>query len=110
METFFCFNTVKKNTSKERIINRTPYEAVLGPIKCGLSTASIPAEIQKKLHSEEGLEEVLADLNQQQLDVSEESSQQSIFPSNHEELCASCRLQIVLIAKKFERQCVLYKV
>ncbi|KAJ8670235.1 hypothetical protein QAD02_001494 [Eretmocerus hayati] len=46
----------KKNTSLHRIMNITPYEAVLGPIEFGLSSTNLPQDVIESIDTEEGLE------------------------------------------------------
>ncbi|XP_043462868.1 KRAB-A domain-containing protein 2-like [Leptopilina heterotoma] len=53
----------QKNTSLHRVIKRTPYEAVLGPIRCGLQTTSLPDEILNTLHTEEQLTNTINEYN-----------------------------------------------
>ena len=48
-----------KNTSGHRVINRTPFEAILGSIKFGLRTTSLLDEILNSLVREEDLEQAL---------------------------------------------------
>lgn len=55
----------QKNTSKHRIINRTPYEALLGPIKCGLSSINLPENILENVSTEEDLEKALSNIESQ---------------------------------------------
>ncbi|XP_051160539.1 KRAB-A domain-containing protein 2-like [Leptopilina boulardi] len=48
-----------KNTTKHKILNLTPYEAVFGPIRAGLKITNLPDEILNQLSSEEDLENAL---------------------------------------------------
>lgn len=67
-----CFNILllqwQKNTSKHRVINRTPYEALLGPISCGLSSIPLPGDVLNSVSTEEELEEALSNVCQQNND------------------------------------------
>ena len=45
----------QKNTSRHRVINRSPYKAVLGPIKCGFRGVNFPNKILNTLQTEDDL-------------------------------------------------------
>ncbi|XP_051165171.1 KRAB-A domain-containing protein 2-like [Leptopilina boulardi] len=67
-----------KNTSKHRIINRAPYEAILGPIRNGLACFNLPDSVTENLETEEDLENALSsfkELHANQEDLSSSSSQ-----------------------------------
>ncbi|XP_046608871.1 KRAB-A domain-containing protein 2-like [Neodiprion virginianus] len=58
-----------KNTSKHRVINRTPYEAMFGPMKNGVASFNLPRDVIANLNTEEDLENalrLLSDSDQQQ--------------------------------------------
>ncbi|XP_046605009.1 KRAB-A domain-containing protein 2-like [Neodiprion virginianus] len=60
---------VAETTSKHRVINRTPYEAMFGPIKNGVATFNLPRDVIANLNTAEDLENalrLLSDLDQQQ--------------------------------------------
>lgn len=50
------------NTSRHRVINRNPYEAALGPVKCGVRITSLPDEILNSLTTEEDLDQAVEEL------------------------------------------------
>ncbi|KAJ8688341.1 hypothetical protein QAD02_024136 [Eretmocerus hayati] len=53
----------KKTTPLHQIINRTPYESVLGPIKFGLSSTNLPREVNASFNTEEDSESALTNQN-----------------------------------------------
>ncbi|XP_011858666.1 PREDICTED: KRAB-A domain-containing protein 2-like [Vollenhovia emeryi] len=55
----------QKNTSRHRVINRSPYEALLGPIKNSIRNTYLPDEILNSLKTEEDLEQALEEQNVQ---------------------------------------------
>lgn len=60
----------RKNTAKHRIINRSPYEALLGPISCGIRSLDIPEEMLDNLQTEEDLERIMVELRGVQNEIS----------------------------------------
>lgn len=69
-----------------RIIKKTPYEATLGPIKCGLKSTSLPDVVLNSLETEEDLEEALNEYNLvQQIDLDDQARD-----SEAEVLTVSC--------------------
>lgn len=52
-----------KNTSHHRIIKRTPYQAVLGPISYGLYSLNLPTNTASSIETEEDLERVIGQFN-----------------------------------------------
>lgn len=44
------------------MLNRTPYEALLGPIKCGIRSFNIPEKMLNEIRTEEDLEKILTQM------------------------------------------------
>ncbi|XP_043483537.1 uncharacterized protein LOC122511998 [Leptopilina heterotoma] len=100
----------QKIISKHRVINRTPYEATLSPIKCGLVSINLPRNVADSLDTEEDLEEALKQLNgidekenimvdvenspiDEKIDVEEQPSK-NVNTCNNPLPCGSCGLEL----------------
>lgn len=77
-----------KNTSRHRIIKRSPYQAVLGPISYGLCSFNLPTNAASIIQTEEDLENVIRQLDSDKavtaepLDSNDTLSGQTLEKSN----------------------------
>lgn len=69
INSFFFISKWQKNTSKHRIINRAPYEAVFGPIRCGVTSSSLPETCLQTVETEDELEAIVSQFNIDREDV-----------------------------------------
>lgn len=97
----------QKNTSKHRVIGRSPYTALFGTeAKLGLKSTNIPSEILDKIESEEDLERFKEDKKEREISNEEEESEiasieidlcficSEILEETTTVLCSSCSLKV----------------
>ncbi|KAJ8687244.1 hypothetical protein QAD02_023038 [Eretmocerus hayati] len=85
----------RKNSSKHRILNRTPFGAVFGGLNNGLASLNLPQSVMENLNTEEELDEPLQAHNHQMLKKKlEQHAPTSVIQRDSENFCLICSLLI----------------